>query len=122
MLPALSSRVDGRTRHRWQNPENLSGPHFVLIFSSAGTMTIKVELKPEIEAWLAAGARALGLSVEEYAERLLRDAAAVHKEPSGPLSVEEVRIMLKSLAGRALPPPKVAARAFTRESVLHDRP
>ena len=85
-------------------------------------MTIKVELKPEIEAWLAAGARAHGLSVEEYAERVLRDAAAVHREPSGQLSVEEVRIMLKAIADGAEGLPKVPTSAFTRESFYEDRP
>jgi hypothetical protein len=42
-------------------------------------MTIKVELNPDIEAWLAAGGRARGLSVEEYVERVLSDAAALQK-------------------------------------------
>ena len=35
-------------------------------------MTIRVELNPEVEAWLVAQARAIGLSVEKFAEGLLR--------------------------------------------------
>lgn len=84
-------------------------------------MTIKVELNPEIEAWLTAGARARGLSVEEYVELVLRDAAALHQEPSGQLSVEEVRIMLKAMAEGAERLPAVPTRAFTRESFYEDR-
>ena len=84
-------------------------------------MTIKVQLNPEIEAWLAARARARGLSVEAYAERFLRDAAALHKEPSGRLSVEEAQIMLKAIAEGAERPPKVPTTAFTRESFYEDR-
>jgi predicted HicB family RNase H-like nuclease len=37
-------------------------------------MTIQVQLNPETEARLIAAARAHGISVEEYAEGLLRDA------------------------------------------------
>ena len=85
-------------------------------------MTIKVQLNPEIEAWLAAGARARGLSVEAYAERVLREAAAEHKDPSGQLSVEEVQIMLKAIAEGAERLPKVPTGAFTRESFYEDRP
>jgi len=35
-------------------------------------VTIRVELNPEVEAWLVAQARAIGLSVEKFAEGLLR--------------------------------------------------
>jgi hypothetical protein len=84
-------------------------------------MTLRVELNPEIEAWLAAGARTRGLSVEEYVELVLRDAAAVQREPSGQLSVEEVRIMLKAMAEGAERLAAVPTSAFTRESFYQDR-
>ena len=83
-------------------------------------MTIKVDLNPEIAAWLAAGARARGLSVEEYAELVLRDAAALRQEPSGQLSVEEVRHMLKAIAEGAERLPAVPTSDFTRESFYQD--
>jgi len=61
------------------------------------------------------------LSVEEYVERVLRDAAALQKEPSGQLSVEDVGTMLKSIAEGAERLPKVPTSAFTRESFYEDR-
>jgi hypothetical protein len=39
-------------------------------------MTVKLELKPEIEAGLAAQAVARGLSLEGYLDQLLQSAAA----------------------------------------------
>jgi len=79
-------------------------------------MTIKVELKPETEAWLVAGAQARGISVEEYAESLLRDAITLQSEGSGQLSVREVRAMLTSIAEGSDKLPKLPTTAFTRES------
>jgi hypothetical protein len=79
-------------------------------------MTIKVELKPETEAWLVAGAQARGISVEEYAESLLRDAITLQSEGSGQLSVREVRAMLASIAEGSDKLPKLPTTAFTRES------
>jgi hypothetical protein len=35
-------------------------------------MTIQIDLKPEMEAWLVAGAQARGMPVEKHAEALLQ--------------------------------------------------
>lgn len=51
-------------------------------------MTIRIELNPEIETQLAAGAQARGVALEKYAESPLRDAIASHSGPEGRLSVE----------------------------------
>jgi len=83
-------------------------------------MTIRVELNPEMEAWLIAGAKARGLSVEEYAERLLRDAVALHSESSGRLSVKDVHAMLHAIAEGSEKLPKLPTTAFTRESFYED--
>ena len=40
-------------------------------------MTIQVEINPEMEARLVAGAQEPGISVEKYAEALLKDAVAL---------------------------------------------
>lgn len=83
-------------------------------------MTIKVQLKPETEAWLVAAAQAHGLSVEEYAESLLRDALALQSEGSGQLSVEDVRGMLEAIAEGSDKLPRLPTTAFTRESFYED--
>jgi hypothetical protein len=83
-------------------------------------MTIKVELKPETEAWLVAAAQTHGLSVEEYAESLLRDALALQSGGSGQLSVEDVRGMLEAIAEGSDKLPKLPTSAFTRESFYED--
>ncbi len=48
-------------------------------------MTIQIELNPEMMERLAAEAEAEGIALEEYAERLLREAIATHAEPHGQL-------------------------------------
>jgi hypothetical protein len=83
-------------------------------------MTITVELKPETEASLLAGARARGMSVEEYAESLLRDAIALQSAGSGQLSVRDVHTMLEEIAEGSDKLPKLPTTAFTRESFYED--
>jgi len=61
-------------------------------------MTIQIELNPEMVQRLAAEADAQGIGLEEYAERLLREAIANHAEPQGQLSVAELHAMLKAIA------------------------
>ena len=84
-------------------------------------MTIKVELNPEIEAWLAAGARARGMSIEQYAKSVLHEALAQNSEPSGQLTPEELQAMLKAIAEGSEQLPRVSTSAFTRESFYEDR-
>lgn len=84
-------------------------------------MTIRIELNPEIEAQLAAGAQARGVALEKYAESLLRDAIANHSEPQGNLSVEELHAMLNAIAEGSDNLPKLPTTAFTRESFYEDR-
>ena len=79
-------------------------------------MTIRIELNPEIEAQLVAGAQARGLARAEYAENLLRDAIASHGESQGRLSVEEHHAMLDAIAEGSDNLPKLPTMAFTRES------
>ncbi len=84
-------------------------------------MTIRIELSPEIETKLIAGAQARGLALEEYAEDLLRDALASHWEPQGKLSVEELHAKLEAIAEGSENLPKLPTTAFTRESFYEDR-
>jgi DNA-binding MurR/RpiR family transcriptional regulator len=84
-------------------------------------MTIRIELTPEIEAQLVAGAEARGLAPEEYAENLLRDAIASCGESQGNLSVEQLHTMLDAIAEGSDTLPRLPTTAFTRESFYEDR-
>ena len=52
-------------------------------------MTMKLDLKPEIEAGLLAQAQARGLSLEAYLDQVLQD-AAVSKRPAGRKSLSQL--------------------------------
>jgi hypothetical protein len=84
-------------------------------------MTIQIELNPESVEWLAAEAEAQGMALEEYAQRLLRDAIATRSEPHGQMSVEELHAMLNAIAEGSEKLPKVPTSAFTRESFYEGR-
>jgi len=84
-------------------------------------MTIKIELNPEVEAQLIAGAQARGIPVDKYAESLLQDAISLQSEASGQLSVEELHTMLDAIAADSDKLPKLPTTAFTRESFYEDR-
>lgn len=84
-------------------------------------MTIQVELNPEMEARLVAGAQERGMSVEKYAETLLRDAVALQSQPTGKLSVEEFHEMLRLMAEGSEKLPNLPTESFTRESFYEDR-
>jgi hypothetical protein len=84
-------------------------------------MTIQVELNPEMAARLVAGAQERGISVEQYAEALLKDAVALHSEPTGDLSVEELRAMLDAVAEGSNKLPNLPTSAFSRESFYEGR-
>lgn len=84
-------------------------------------MTIHVELNPEIEAQLAAEARAQGIPLEKVAERLLQEALASRSVLQGNLSADEFHAMLKSLAACSDELPNLPTESFTRESFYQDR-
>jgi hypothetical protein len=64
-------------------------------------MTIKVELNPEMEARLAAEARAIGIALEEYAQRLLQQAIDSTPRSRSRASQDEFRRFLDALASKA---------------------
>ena len=84
-------------------------------------MTIQVELNPETQARLVAGAQERGISIEEYAESLLKDAVALHPQHTGKLSVEELHAMLDAIAEGSEKLPSLPTSAFTRESFYEGR-
>jgi len=84
-------------------------------------MTIQVKLNEETEARLVAEARAQGVPLNEFAERLLSEALALRSGPSGNLTVEEFHAMLKLLAEGSEKLPSLPTESFTRESFYQDR-
>ena len=85
-------------------------------------MTIKVELNPEMEARLAAEARAFGVALEEYAQRLLQQAIGSAPRPRSRASQDEFRRFLDALASKAPDVPQLRADSFSREMIYgeHD--
>ena len=84
-------------------------------------MTIKVELNPEIEARLAAEARAQDISLEKCAQRFLQEALAGRSAPQGNLTVAEFHKMLDALAEGSQQLPNLPTESFTRESFHEGR-
>jgi len=84
-------------------------------------MTIQIELSPEIEARLTAGALARGVAPEQYAGSLLQEALATPVRGSGKLTVEEFHAMLGALAEGSEKLPNLPTESFTRESFYEDR-
>jgi hypothetical protein len=81
-------------------------------------MTIKLELKPEVEASLAAGARAKGIPLDAYLQSVIEQMALDESTP--PASLEEFRATLDTLAGMGRNLPRLPSAAFSRESIYQD--
>lgn len=81
-------------------------------------MTIQLELKPEVEANLAAQARARGVPLDVYLQRVIEDLAQV--EEAGPSSLPDLEATLDTLAGMGSSLPQLPSSAFGRESIYRD--
>lgn len=81
-------------------------------------MTVRIELKPDVEASLAAQAEARGLPLEDYLQRVIEDRAGL--DPEAPQSLEQLEAALDKLAemGKDLPP--LSEYSLTRESIYED--
>ena len=81
-------------------------------------MTVRIELKPEVEANLAAQAEARGMALDAYLQNAIEDLA--HSELRQKSSPEELEAALDLLAemGKDLPP--LPSSALTRESIYRD--
>jgi len=84
-------------------------------------MTIRVELNAETEARLKAEARAKGLSLEEAAEQLLKEALTERSFSQGQMSVAEFHGMLDAMAQGSERLPDLPTETFSRESFYEDR-
>lgn len=81
-------------------------------------MTIKLELKPEVEASLAARARARGIPLDAYIQSVIEQMAVEEGPPRA--SLEEFRATLDALAEGAEDLPALPSAAFSRESIYRD--
>jgi len=82
-------------------------------------MTVTINLNPEIEAGLAAQARARGIALSEYVESLLRDQVC---PKSGPGISPAERASAWREATRNLPhTPPLSDSAISRETIYGDR-
>ena len=81
-------------------------------------MTVRLELKPDVEANLAAQARTRGVSLDAYLQDVIEEIARV--DAAGPASLKEIEATLDALAemGRGLP--HLPSSAFSRESIYQD--
>lgn len=84
-------------------------------------MTIQVELNPELEARLAAEARAQGMPLDRAAARILEEAMASRFMAASGLSVGDLHTMLASMAEGSEHLPNLSTDSFTRESFYEDR-
>ena len=81
-------------------------------------MTIKVDLNPEVEARLAARARAKGIPLDVYLRNVIEQ--IVEDEGTPRASLEEFKATLDALAEGAEDLPALPSAAFSRESIYRD--
>jgi hypothetical protein len=84
-------------------------------------MTIQVELSPEAEASLKAQAALQGIELEQYALKVLEEAAASRPNGAGKLTRESLHAMLDRIGEGWENRPKLPTSAFSRESFYEER-
>ena len=82
-------------------------------------MAITLNLPPEVEASLAAQARALGLQLNSYVQTLLEQQAGMRR-PEQTINLEQFEAELDSLAQGSDKLQYLPAAALTRESFYQD--
>ena len=81
-------------------------------------MTVRLELKPEVEAALVDQARAKGVPLDEYLQSVVEALASRRAPPRQ--TVERFRTALDRLAEMGKNLPHLPSSAFTRESIYQD--
>lgn len=84
-------------------------------------MTIQLELSPETEAQLSAGANARGIPVETYANKLLQEALSPYATGTGILAPGDIEEMTKRLTEGSENMPILTLEANDRASYYEDR-
>ena len=82
-------------------------------------MTVRLELKPDVEAHLIAQARARGVELSAYLQSVLEDLARTQSGPPAP-RLQDVRATLDALAEMGRDLPRLPSSAFSRESIYRD--
>jgi len=81
-------------------------------------MTVRLELKPDIEANLAAQARARGIPLDAYLQGVIEDLA--RPDADRPASLQDLEATLDALAEMGRDLPHLPSSAFSRESIYQD--
>jgi len=81
-------------------------------------MTVTIELAPDLEAGLAALARAQGLGLPQYVQRVLKDQISIQARELSP--AERAAAWLSSTDGLPLTPP-LSDEAISREGMYGSR-
>jgi hypothetical protein len=89
-------------------------------YATICSMTVTVELKPEVEASIAAQAAAQGLSLEAYIQRVLDSLAEMNPPPVSPQ--ERLCAFDEWIAGHSrFSAPRLPDEALSRESIYAER-
>jgi hypothetical protein len=89
-----------------------------LVKAEEAVMTVRLEIKPEIEVSLNAQAAAKGIPLDAYLQNVIEDIARAQAAPAA--NVEEFRSTLDTLAEMGKSLPHVPSAAFSRESIYRD--
>jgi hypothetical protein len=84
-------------------------------------MTILLELDPETEAGLKAQAALQGIELEQYALKVLEEAAASRPNGVGKLTTESLHAMLDRIGEGWENRPQLPTSSFSRESFYEER-
>jgi len=81
-------------------------------------VTIRLELRPEVEASLAARAQATGVPLNTYLQSVIEQIAREAGTPRA--SLDQFRATLDALAEMGKDLPSLPSAAFSRESIYQD--
>ena len=81
-------------------------------------MTVSLELKPDVEANLAARAHARGVPLDTYLQGVIEDLARA--ETARPVSPQDIEATLDRLAEMGRDLPHLTSSALRRESIYQD--
>lgn len=81
-------------------------------------MTVRLELKPDIEANLAAQAHARGIALDVYLQEVIEDLARANAARS--VSSQDIEATLNALAEMGRDLPQLPSSALSRESIYRD--
>ena len=81
-------------------------------------MTVKLELRPDVESELSLRAHARGLPLDTYLQRMIED--LVHAEDRPTTNAQSLRGALDTLAEMGKDLPRLPLSALSRESIYGD--